>query len=391
MKKTLTLLTLGILFLSLKAYPAIANVTPVEINEYSQLSGTNIHISPQYENLIDSDKKNIITVLTIDGGGMHGIIPLKVLEQIETETNMPTSSLFNFMGGTSTGAIITSLLSLPDSDGKPKYTASEVLSNYKNDSKQIFKRDFMHSIYTLFGFYGPLLPRVNINQVMSAHFGDVTLKDLLSNVIIPCGLLIDYSPYWFKAHEAKQDSNKNFYVKDIVLAATATPGLFEPYHFFNTNKNWSDYGVDAGIFVNNPTAQIYSDLQLLYPKRKFFIVSLGTLQRAEDEALKNPRIYSHLGIINGIFPIINTGTAFSSQLTDMQIANMTQSSNSSIVGYIRINMILSKNTTNIFSGDEKNVKKIDNLGNIHVGNNKENIKLISDILLDIKSSTIQDQ
>ena len=117
MKKTLTLLTLGILFLSLKAYPAIANDTPVEINEYSQLSGTNIHISPQYENLIDSDKKNIITVLTIDGGGMHGIIPLKVLEQIETETNMPISSLFNFMGGTSTGAIITSLLSLPDSDG----------------------------------------------------------------------------------------------------------------------------------------------------------------------------------------------------------------------------------------------------------------------------------
>ena len=143
--------------------------------------------------------------------------------------------------------------------------------------------------------------------------------------------------------------------------------------------------------MNNPTAQIYSDLQLLYPKRKFFIVSLGTLQRAEDDALKNPRLYSHLGIMNGIFPIINTGTAFSSQLNDMQIANMTQSSNSSIVGYIRINMILSKNTTNIFSGDEENVKKIDNLGNIHVGNNKENIKLISDILLDLKTTSAVDQ
>jgi len=89
-------------------------------------------------------QKKRYCILSIDGGGIRGIIPGKILQQIENETKQAIAKSFNMVGGTSTGGILAVGLSLPDlkNPNNPRYTASEVLDFYLNKryTENIFKR-----------------------------------------------------------------------------------------------------------------------------------------------------------------------------------------------------------------------------------------------------------
>jgi patatin-like phospholipase/acyl hydrolase len=47
-----------------------------------------------------------IKILSIDGGGIRGLIPAIILDYIETTTGKPISQLFHLITGTSTGGIL---------------------------------------------------------------------------------------------------------------------------------------------------------------------------------------------------------------------------------------------------------------------------------------------
>jgi patatin-like phospholipase/acyl hydrolase len=51
------------------------------------------------------------TILSVDGGGMRGILPAMWLCEIENRTHRPISHLFNMCAGTSVGGIIVAGLS----------------------------------------------------------------------------------------------------------------------------------------------------------------------------------------------------------------------------------------------------------------------------------------
>lgn len=56
------------------------------------------------------ENKDTITILSIDGGGIRGIIPAVLLAEIEKTTGKKIYELFDFFAGTSTGGILTLLL-----------------------------------------------------------------------------------------------------------------------------------------------------------------------------------------------------------------------------------------------------------------------------------------
>src|SRR5690242_11078260 len=82
--------------------------------------------------------RKIFRVLSIDGGGVRGIIPARILEEIEKRTNKPISELFDLIVGNSTGGLIALGLTTPDDENKPKYTAKNILDFYIKNSKNIF-------------------------------------------------------------------------------------------------------------------------------------------------------------------------------------------------------------------------------------------------------------
>ena len=77
-------------------------------------------------------------VLAVDGGGVRGIIPVRVLVALEEMTGKATTELFDILVGTSIGGIGLLGLARPGSDGTPKWTARDLLNEYSSRAADIF-------------------------------------------------------------------------------------------------------------------------------------------------------------------------------------------------------------------------------------------------------------
>src|SRR5438067_8204092 len=78
-------------------------------------------------------------VLSIDGGGVRGIIPALVLAEVERRTGKRTAELFDLVTGTSTGGIIALAMTVPGDDGAPRWTADELADLYRTKGNVIFE------------------------------------------------------------------------------------------------------------------------------------------------------------------------------------------------------------------------------------------------------------
>ena len=67
-----------------------------------------------------------LRVLSIDGGGIRGIIPAKVLADLELRAGWPVAKLFDLVVGTSTGGILALGLTAPGEGGSPRWAAADL-------------------------------------------------------------------------------------------------------------------------------------------------------------------------------------------------------------------------------------------------------------------------
>ncbi|WCR54449.1 MAG: hypothetical protein PG981_001471 [Wolbachia endosymbiont of Ctenocephalides orientis wCori] len=70
-------------------------------------------------------------ILSVDGGGIRGIIPAIILAEIENRTKKPISETFDLMAGTSTGGIVVAGLCKKNNKGKPQNSASDLIELYE--------------------------------------------------------------------------------------------------------------------------------------------------------------------------------------------------------------------------------------------------------------------
>ena len=68
-----------------------------------------------------------ITILSIDGGGIRGILPATILvylekkiQQLQNTPQLKLGDVFDLIAGTSTGGILTALYMTPGENGRPK-------------------------------------------------------------------------------------------------------------------------------------------------------------------------------------------------------------------------------------------------------------------------------
>lgn len=127
------------------------------------------------------EEKKLYKILTIDGGGIRGIIPATVLAEIEEIKGKPIAELFDYIAGTSTGGLLALGLNFPDKDNpqKPVYSANDLLKLYEEQGKSIFKHPLeedrkkafqaffiggLVSIFLLWGATSLFLKRVSENK-----------------------------------------------------------------------------------------------------------------------------------------------------------------------------------------------------------------------------------
>ena len=209
--------------------------------------------------------RNIIKVLSIDGGGVRGIIPVRILQEIEARTNKPISEVFDIITGTSTGGLIASALITPNQDGKPRYNTKDLMQLYLNDSSSIFSPSVFRRLLTGFGLWGSKYDRSNYDQILLQTFGNTLLSQALCPIFIPIYAIDKDKPFIASSFFAKQSNTNDFYLKDIVAATSAAPTYFTPVKFKNLDNSVSYTGADGGIYANNPELVGITGVYVMYP------------------------------------------------------------------------------------------------------------------------------
>jgi patatin-like phospholipase/acyl hydrolase len=220
---------------------------------------------------------NPIKVLSIDGGGIRGVVPAMVLAEIEKRTDKRIAELFDLIAGTSTGGILALGLTKPDADGKPQYTAETGIKLYEEEGEHIFWRPWQRKIPVLSRLLEEKYPSDGIERVLHKYFGEARLKDAVRDVLITSYDIERSKPYFFKSTKASRETGRDCPMRSAARATSAAPTYFEPAKVLVEGS--SDYRalVDGGVFANNPAmcalaearSNADSDAEVL-------VVSLGT-------------------------------------------------------------------------------------------------------------------
>ena len=231
-------------------------------------------------------QQDTFKVLSIDGGGIRGIIPAMILAKIEKDTGKPTAENFNLIAGTSTGGILALGLSKKGNNGRPEYEAKELVNIYENRGSEIFDRSFWKGVSSVYSFLDEKYSHEGLEKVLDDYFGEEPLKDALTKTLISCYDISARKPLFLKSWKKNHGSVK---MKDAARATSSAPTYFEPTQICIESEMRTL--IDGGVFINTPVVSAYAEAKriLLDKKNKksrnvsnIFVLSLGTGKRTRE-------------------------------------------------------------------------------------------------------------
>ncbi len=262
-------------------------------------------------------KRKIIKVLSIDGGGVRGIVPAMILQRLEELTGKRCYKMFDLIAGTSAGGIIAMLLAKPNGKGKGKYKAKEVVKIFEERSKDIFSQTVWEQIKSVRSLMERKYPSSGLEQVLDDYLGDTVLKEALTEVLITSYEIRRRNACFFKSSNAKLNPEFNIKMKHIGRATAAAPTYFEPAQVEIPNLDDPFVLIDGGIIANNPAMCAYVEARHMFPDADdIIVVSLGTGQFLNSYGYEEARRW---GLANWVGPIVDFLFHGSEVTTDHQL------------------------------------------------------------------------
>ena len=126
-------------------------------------------------------------ILSLDGGGLRGIVPLLVLKRVEEMTGKKIHELFDVIVGTSTGGIIACGLTCTKDGVTPSLSIDQLIELYTTKGDTIFPRRtniFSKAIGGIKSAFGPKFSPKGLDGLLKEYFGELTLTDTLKPVIV---------------------------------------------------------------------------------------------------------------------------------------------------------------------------------------------------------------
>lgn len=214
-------------------------------------------------------------ILSLDGGGIRGIIAGTFLTYIEEKlqelSGDPKSRIadyFDFVAGTSTGGILAAMLLAPDENDRPRFTAKETLNLYLEKGYGIFngsKRGVISRLGVLAQIRNATQYSPNyLEELLEEYFGDSLVENLIKPCIIPAYDIKHQRAVFFRSRDQKQ---RSFYLKDALRSTSAGPTYFPPKATENLTPTETEIerklhqylNVDGGVFANNPLMCAYAE------------------------------------------------------------------------------------------------------------------------------------
>ncbi len=214
-------------------------------------------------------------ILSIDGGGIRGLLPARFLAALERASGRPAASMFDMLAGTSTGGIIAIglLAGLP---------AAALVSLYRDKGPAIFPptdifaklREAVDPIYSAEPLEAALLALLG-----NTWLGETTGPELL----VPAYDVTIPDAFFFKSWRARGTHGTpdgdadadDFRLRDIARATSAAP-IYFPRAVITSMAGKQHEMIDGGVHSNNPSTAALADARRLWPGEDILLVSLGT-------------------------------------------------------------------------------------------------------------------
>ncbi|KAH0684917.1 hypothetical protein KY285_022637 [Solanum tuberosum] len=298
-----------------------------------------------------------ITILSIDGGGIRGLIPATILEYLESQLqeldgeDARLADYFDIIAGTSTGGLVTAMLTAPNKDNRPLFAAKDIKPFYLEHGPKIFPQNNMILIGSIIKGWrfltGPKYDGKYLREVIKEKLGETKLHETLTNVVIPTFDIKNIQPTIFSTFEAKKYSRMDAKLFDICIGTSAAPTYLPAHNFQTQNEDgkFQEFNlIDGAIAANNPTFIAINEVtkqifeQTPYFKNfdemkpanygKFLVISIGT-GSAKLVHKYDAKIASNWGIFGwlsdgGSNPIIDAFADASNDMVDYHISVVFQ-------------------------------------------------------------------
>jgi patatin-like phospholipase/acyl hydrolase len=347
-------------------------------------------------------------LLTIDGGGVKGIVPATILTQLEKDLGKPIYEMFDIIGGTSTGGIISVGLTTPKlpshTQAKRPRTAKEIQDIYLQNCNDILVPVQYETGPYYYADSGGK-KSVGIEVYLRGLVGDTySLKDAYHNMVglqnsrvrdvfTTCYIVnsdgnkqtkalkgINFGPYQFTWSKAIDSSkNENYYAWEAARGTSAAPTFFPIANVGGTKNGRSTaaerWVIDGGVVTNNP---VITGIDLIRNKgidlQNVVAVSIGCGinpfnggVNIRDQAINNFQPYGQKygfwntanWVAEDLYNLENVSTGrgrliellmYANQFTaDIQFENLIKSS--TIKAGVRVQPILPQNINDSFNCD----------------------------------------
>eukprot|EP00742_Colponemidia_sp_Colp-10_P001968 GILJ01002102.1.p1 GENE.GILJ01002102.1~~GILJ01002102.1.p1 ORF type:complete len:509 (-),score=53.41 GILJ01002102.1:1731-3206(-) len=246
-------------------------------------------------------EEDVYCILSIDGGGVRGILASHMLSLIEDRVNkevnrwlsdhpqfasvfperIQTAHMFDCIAGTSIGGIMAAGLAAPhpEKPNQSKYDAQSLTELMTRTATRVFHWSWGRKFRTLGGMFGPKYDASGIDELIDECLKEHLLSDSLTSVIITSFDINERAPFFFEHFKPWLGKESRLPATSasctLKLAAQATsraPAYFKPV------VHEDKILVDGAILTNNPVEWAFfkclKGFQL--ERSTTLIVSVGT-------------------------------------------------------------------------------------------------------------------
>jgi patatin-like phospholipase/acyl hydrolase len=280
-----------------------------------------------------------VRVLSIDGGGIRGLIPALVLAEVEARCGRPVATLFDAIAGTSTGGILACALSLPD-----PLSARELVGLYEEEGPRIFSRSAVKRVTSADGWLDERYDDAGLNAALTRYLGDARLSEATCDVFVTAYDIRDRFAFFFRSARARADETYDFRMWEVARATSAAPTYFEPVEVSDIAGSRSYPLVDGGVFATNPAACVHAE----YPDPEL-LLSLGTGAHTRRYAIEDARGWGQLGWARPVLDMVFDGM---SETTDFILGTQLGER------YVRLQCELDEASDDLDDASEENLARL---------------------------------
>lgn len=232
--------------------------------------------------------KRPFQVISIDGGGVRGIIPFIFIKKMMelTQLHLEPSDYFDMAIGTSSGGLGCTAF-FCHKEEQPLFKASQLPEFWKDNVTKVFHETLLNDIETGWGFIYPKYQSKGLEAVIHTMVDDtMTLEQhFLKPTIITSFDATGNRPFYFAPKGIFQNLDEqrakieDLHIPQILRCTTAAPTYFAPEAIQVQENNGVTVPhafVDGGLFANNPAVDGYAFASRLAGHTQVEVFSFGT-------------------------------------------------------------------------------------------------------------------